>query len=409
MADASQRPAPAPFQMNFTPALPELLRKLNCTIALTTYQAGKLVFISAVDDERLVQLPRTFQRPMALHSRGGALALSTASTIELFVNDPRMAPSYPKQEKTYDGLYLPRRTYQTGRIDAHGLEWDESGMLWMVNTRFGCLATVSERFSFEPQWSPPFLSDLAPEDRCHLNGMAFKDGTPRYVTCLSRTDEREGWRKNLPNEGVLVNVSTNEIVLDGLAMPHSPRIVGDKLYMLLSATGELVRVNTDQKTYEVVQKIGGFVRGLAHHQDHLFIAFSKLRKNSSTFRDLPIADEATTAGVAVVHEPTGAFVGRIVYGQSVDEIFDVSVIPNMTRPGIVGVDREERALGVTMPTKTYWMRRPPDDQSAGQQPVQPGLQSDTGLESYAAEYGAGSTDPETQISPEFSAEDTETK
>jgi uncharacterized protein (TIGR03032 family) len=409
MADAPQRPAPAPFQMNFTPALPELMRKLSCTIALTTYQAGKLVLISAVDDERLVQLPRTFQRPMALHARGGALVLSTASTVELFVNDPRMAPSYPKQEKTYDGLYLPRRTYQTGRIDTHGLEWDESGVLWMVNTRFGCLATVSERFSFEPQWSPPFVSDLVHEDRCHLNGMAFKDGAPRYVTCLSQTDEREGWRKNLPNEGVLVNVSTNEIVLDGLAMPHSPRFVGDKLYMLLSATGELVRVNTSDKTYEVVQKIGGFVRGLSYYRDHLFIAFSKLRKNSSTFRNLPIADEATTAGVAVVHEPTGAFVGRLVYGQSVDEIFDVAVLPELVRPGIVGVDREERSLGITMPTKTYWMRRQLDDQTGRQEAAQNGLQTDTGLDAYSAQYRPGPSESNLTPPPESSAGDQGTK
>jgi len=165
LADAPQRPAPAPFQLTFTPAVPELIRKLECSIALSTYQAGKLIFISAVDDERLIQLPRNFARPMALHARGGALALSTATTIELFVNDPRMAQAYPPQEATYDALYLPRRTYQTGRIDTHGLEWDENGLLWMVNTRFGCLATVSERFSFEPQWSPPFISDLAPEDR----------------------------------------------------------------------------------------------------------------------------------------------------------------------------------------------------------------------------------------------------
>ena len=131
MADTPQAnaaaPPPSPFQLTFTPSLPELIGKLNCTIALSTYQAGKLVFISAKDDERLVQLPRTFQRPMATLARGGALALSAMSTIELFVNDPRMAPNYPKQPNTYDGLYLPRRTFQTGRIDAHGLEFDEAG------------------------------------------------------------------------------------------------------------------------------------------------------------------------------------------------------------------------------------------------------------------------------------------
>lgn len=352
--------------MSFTPALPELLRKLQCTIALSTYQAGKLVFISAVDDERLVQLPRTFVRPMALQARGGAMALSTMGTIELFVNDPRMAAAYPRQPQTYDGIYLPRRTYHTGRLDTHGIEWDDDGMLWFVNTRFACLATVSERFSFEPLWSPPFISDLTPEDRCHLNGLAFKDGEPRFVTCLAETDEPEGWRRTLPNGGLLIDVGTNRIVLRDLPMPHSPRFVGEKLYLLLSATGELIQADPAAGSYRVVQKVGGFVRGLAYYRDHLFVAFSKLRKNSSTFRNLPIADEATEAGIAVIHEPTGAMVGRIVYGQSVDEIFDVAVLPGVLRPGIVGLDRPERAMALTSPEKTYWMRRPERREQSGE-------------------------------------------
>lgn len=353
--------APSPFQLTFTPALPELLRKLGCSIALTTYQAGKLVFISAQDDERLIQLPRTFVRPMAVNLTGDTLVLSTATTVEVFVNDPRMAPGYPRQPNVYDSIYLPRRTYQTGRIDNHGLEWDSSGRLWLVNTRFGCLATLGERYSFEPMWFPPFVSDLAAEDRCHLNGVAFENGEPKYATCLSQTDEREGWRKSLPNAGVMIDVGSNEIVLRDLPMPHSPTFVGEKLYLLLSATGELVRVDASAGTLQTVQPIGGFVRGLAYFRDHLFVAFSKLRKNSSTFRDLPIADQANEAGIAVIHEPTGATVGRIVYGQSVDEIFDVAILPGQFRPGIVGIDREERSLGITTPTKTYWVVPAPKD------------------------------------------------
>ena len=351
---------PAPFQLICTPAVPELLRKLRCSIVLSTYQAGKLVFVSPRDDERLVQLPRSFVRPMALQWRENTLVLSTASTVELFVNDPRMAPAYPRQPETYDALYLPRQTLQTGRIDAHGLEWDSSGAIWVVNTRFGCLARLSGRYSFEPAWFPPFVTELAPEDRCHLNGVAFADGAPAYVTCLSDSNEAEGWRRTLPDHGVLVDVRTNEIVLRGLPMPHSPRMVGGSLYLLLSATGELARVDADSGGYEVVQKIGGFVRGMTSYRSHLFIAYSKLRKNSSTFRDLPIADEATEAGVAIVHEPTGAIVGRLTYQQSVDEIFDLAVLPDQVRPGIVGLDREERALGVTSPEKTWWAA-PRDD------------------------------------------------
>ena len=352
---------PAPFQLSCTPAVPELLRTLRCTIALSTYQAGKLVFISAVDDERLVQLPRTFARPMALAWRDNALVVSTSSTVELFVNEPRAAAAYPRQRDTYDALYLPRQTWQTGHIDAHGLEWDASGNLWVVNTRFGCLAKLSSRYSFEPAWFPPFVTELAPEDRCHLNGVAFRNGVPTYATCLAPTNDAGGWRNRLPNDGLLIDIRTNDVVLSGLPMPHSPRFVGDVLYLLLSATGELVRIDPKRRSYHVVQRIGGFVRGMAYHRSHLFVAYSKLRKNSSTFRDLPIADEATESGIAIVHEPTGAIVGRLSYLQSVDEIFDVAILPDQLRPGIVGLDRDERSLAVSTPTSSWWVLPKPAD------------------------------------------------
>ncbi|TVQ27740.1 MAG: TIGR03032 family protein [Spirochaetaceae bacterium] len=359
----STSPDPALFQLTCTPAVPELLRTLRCTIALSTYQAGKLVFISAVDNERLVQLPRTFARPMALGWRDGALVVSTASTVELFVNEPRAAAAYPRQPDTYDALYLPRQTWQTGHIDAHGLEWDASGNLWVVNTKFGCLAKLSSSYSFEPVWFPPFVTELAPEDRCHLNGVAFRSGAPVYATCLAPTNATGGWRKRLPNAGLLIDMRTNDVVLSDLPMPHSPRFVGDALYLLFSATGELARIDVKRRLYDVVAKIGGFVRGMAYHRSHLFIAYSKLRKNSSTFRDLPIAEEATESGVAIVHEPTGTLVGRLSYLQSVDEIFDVVILPEQLRPGIVGLDRDERSLAISAPTSSWWVLPKPTDGS----------------------------------------------
>ena len=62
---------------------------------------------------------------------------------------------------------------------------------------FGCLATLSERASFQPLWRPPFLSGLVPEDRCHLNGLAMRDGQPAYVTAVAASDVADGWRKCL--------------------------------------------------------------------------------------------------------------------------------------------------------------------------------------------------------------------
>jgi uncharacterized protein (TIGR03032 family) len=109
--------------------------------------------------------------------------------------------------------------------------------LVFVNTLFSCLATLSDRHSFKLLWKPPFISKLAPEDRCHLNGLAVVAGQPRYVTSFSRTDTREGWRDNRLESGCVTDVLSGEVVATGLTMPHSPRFYQGKLWLLNSGTG----------------------------------------------------------------------------------------------------------------------------------------------------------------------------
>ena len=139
-------------------------------------------------------------------------------------------------------------------------------------------------------------------------------------------------------------------------MPHSPRIFDGKLYLLLSATGELVQVDMATGKTEVVIRLKGFVRGLAKHGDYLFIGLSKLRKTSSAFGELKIAEQAQYAGIAIVHLPSGNVAGEIRYHNSVDEIYDLQVIPKYNRPGILNTERPEYKQGLTTPTTTYWAK-----------------------------------------------------
>ena len=68
----------------------------------------------------------------------------------------------------------------TGEIQCHEIAWGSTDNgepdLWIVNTLFSCLAGLDPRYSFVPRWRPPFVSALAPQDRCHLNGLAMRDG-----------------------------------------------------------------------------------------------------------------------------------------------------------------------------------------------------------------------------------------
>lgn len=345
---------PPPFSCTYSPNLPELLRQLNCTIALSTFQAGKLIFLSAKNDDELTQLPRNFAKPMGVALHGNKMAIACLDEVLVLVNSPQLAMHYPVKPNTYDALFMPRASYFTGKIDIHDLDYGADGDLFAVNTSFSCIIKIDDNYSFTPIWKPKFISKLASEDRCHLNGMALKDGRPKFVTAFAATDTPQGWRENVTTSGILLDVDNGEIMARDLAMPHSPRLFDGKLYVLLSATGELVQVDENLGKVLQVTQLKGFVRGLCKHGDYVFIGHSRLRKSSSTFAKLKFAEQADFAGVTVVHLPTGAVVGEIRYQASVDEIYDVQIIPNCVRPGILNTEKPTYKLGLSTPETTYW-------------------------------------------------------
>lgn len=343
-----------PFSCIHSPNVPELLKQLNCTIAISTYQAGKVILISAADEDRLIQLPRQFNKPMGLAVKDNRLAIATKDEVVLLANASKMAMNYPKKPNTYDALYLPRITYYTGALDIHDLEWvnDE---LWAVNTVFSCIMKMSTDSSFEPLWRPKFIPEYAPVDYCHLNGLAMDMGKPQYASALGMSTEPEGWRKTKENGGVIMDIDKNEILTTGLPMPHSPRIINNELFVLLSATGELATVNRANGNYEVIKSLDGFVRGMASYGDYLFVGLSKLRTNSSSFRDLPIAKKAIFCGIAILHLKTLSVVGYIKYETSVEEIYDIRILPDMSRPGLLNHQKEDHKIALTSKVGDFWL------------------------------------------------------
>jgi len=341
-----------PFSCTFTPALAELIAQLGCSLALSTYQAGKVLLLSS-DGERLTQLPRTFDTPMGLAYDAPHLAVACKHEVTMLVNDPRLGWTYPRKPQHYDSFFVPRSSHYCGQLNIHDIAFVPGGMVG-VNTLFSCLFTLDEQFSFNPVWHPPFITQLAPEDRCHLNGMAILDGRPKYVTALGDTDTPGGWRPQKTSGGVLLDVDSGETLLRGLPMPHSPRIWDGQLYLLLSATGELVRAELDRGTYQVISRIPSFVRGMCRLGEYVFIGCSRLRK-THTFGDLALAgDPNVFCGMAAVHLPTGALVGTVQYVNSCEEIYDVQVLPGLTRPGILGTDAPYYREALSLSKATYW-------------------------------------------------------
>lgn len=349
----TQTSPPPPFSYTYSPNLPEILQGLRCSLAVSTYQTGKVVLFSPKDNDSLVQLPRNFPRPMGMAVKSNVLAIALKSEILITANAPGLAKDYPANPGVYDSFYVPRTSFYTGSLDLHDLAWTDKGLV-AVNTAFSCLSSISHQFSFEPIWKPPFITELIPEDRCHLNGIAVKEGQIKYVTALGNGDSARSWKEGMLNSGILMDVTTNEIILENLPTPHSPRWYDDGLYMLLSATGQLVKVDVENKKYEVITQLKGFLRGMDRIGDYLFIAMSKLRQNSSLFKEAPVAKDALICGVSVVYLPTGNQVGYINYNTTVDELFEVKVLPNTLRPNILNIDKGIHENTVVTKEKVFW-------------------------------------------------------
>lgn len=346
--------APKPFDCTYSPHFAELLFKLGISLAISTYQAGKIVILSAHDNDKLIQLTRNFATAMGMAVANNKLAVSTGNEVIVLKNQPKLAHSYPNKPNVYDGIFIPRIRYNTGYLSLHDMAFINDKLM-AVNTLFSCLSYIDGEHSFTPFWQPPFITELSPEDRCHLNGIAIENNEIKYLTALGNTNTIQGWRDNKMNGGIVMEYPSGKIITDGLAMPHSPRIYNGELYLLNSAQGELVHVNTQNGTYETVVNLGGFARGMARFGDYLFIGVSKLRHNSEAFKDLPIA-QTSFAGVVAVYLPYKTIVADFKYEMSVDEIYDVKVIENALRPSIISPDMPIHGHAISTPTASFWSK-----------------------------------------------------
>ena len=229
-------PADEPLRSVHTASFAVLLEQLGISLLVSTYQAGKVVVLRSEHGVLNTHFCG-FNKPMGMALSGDRLAVATALEIWEYHNLPAVAQQLEPVGR-HDACFLPRRAHVTGNVQTHELAWADEE-LWFVNTRFSCLCTLDERHNFVPRWKPEFISQIAPEDRCHLNGLGLYEGQPRFVTALGTTDTAAGWREHKRDGGVLIDIATNEVLLSGLSMPHSPRWYDGRLWVLNSGEGEI--------------------------------------------------------------------------------------------------------------------------------------------------------------------------
>jgi len=264
----------SPLRSVHTGSFPDLVARAGGSLLVSTYQTGKLI-VARNDATGLNTHFRNFDKPMGMAVAPGRFALGTRTEVWDFRNMPEVAPKLEPQG-THDACFLPRNRHTTGDIAIHEIAFAQ-GELWAVATAFSCLATLDAQHSFVPRWKPPFISELGPGDRCHLNGLAIVDDAPKYVTALGTTDEPGAWRERKADGGVVIDVPSGEIVLSALSMPHSPRLVNGRLVFLQSGKGELCSADLQTGEIETIAELPGFTRGMEILGPVAFIGLSQIR------------------------------------------------------------------------------------------------------------------------------------
>jgi uncharacterized protein (TIGR03032 family) len=354
LPNSASEPSPA-LKITCSRHFQDWLHSQQVSLAFTTYQSNRLFLIGLKPDGQLSAFNRSFDRPMGLFATDASLYMSTRLHLWQIdgVSINTAGHESFKSYEGYDKIYLPRTGNITGDVNTHDVIVLPSEEIVFVNTLFSCLATIHPQHNFNPIWKPPFISKLVPEDRCHLNGVAVVEGQPRYVTAVSDSDVASNWRQKRDKGGLVMDVQTDEVLIAGLSMPHSPRVYNGKLWLLNSGTGEFGSADLQTGKFEPIAFCPGFVRGLAFHGNFAIVGMSKPRDGRLAGLQLEqnLAARGTVAycGLMVIDLNAGSIVHWLQLDGEVCELYDVAVLPGVRQAAIIGLEGDEIERLVTFP------------------------------------------------------------
>jgi uncharacterized protein (TIGR03032 family) len=309
-----------------------------------THPPQKVFLIGLQADGRLSIFERTFPRCLGI-AAVGTQTLYVSSRYQIWRLENALPPGQSTDDG-YDRLYIPRKTYTTGYVNIHDIAVEDTGRVLFVNTRFGCLAEVSDEYSFTPVWLPPHLPQLLPGDRCHLNGLAVKDGRAAYVSSVSETDVFDSWRDQRQGKGVAIDITTKEVVVTGMSMPHSPRWYRDRLWLTNSGTGLFGCADLKRGTFETVAFAPGFLRGLCFVGDYAVVGSSKPREGD-IYSGLGLSEKLEQRkakprlGLFIVDLRTGEIPHWLFIESDNRELYDVVALPGVRQPMALGLLTDE--------------------------------------------------------------------
>ncbi|SEW09723.1 TIGR03032 family protein [Aliiroseovarius sediminilitoris] len=321
------------------------LTQNRISLVFNTYHIGKLFMIGVNEAGQFVLSDANFPRSMGLSLHRGTLWMASQKQIwrfENFLDKGQMSQGN-------DAVFAPIGATTTGYINLHDLRVSDHGV-YFIACQFNCIGRLHEKWSFEPIWKPPFISEFAYGDRCHLNCLALEDGVPKYVTCFAETNVPEGWRA-LPKDqsaGLVIDVQSNDILCDSLHMPHSPQLHNGRLYVANSGQGEFGEVDRSTGEYRPICFVPGFTRGIAFWKNYALVGASRPRQsgvfegNDATplnqrLQDMGVEPECS---ISVINLDTGDIEHQIVLDGVATEIYDLCVLPAIRKPRVLDVESD---------------------------------------------------------------------
>jgi len=341
-ASSGAKAAPRHVQTSSPPGPAGRPAAHRMSLAISSYQTGRVYLVGSDAQGRVSFFERIFERAMGIVGDAQRIYLGGFYQLWRFENVLRANEVIHGQ---FDRCYVPRNAQTIGDLDIHEIGIRDDGRVVFVNTKYSCLAELSPTHSFKAIWKPAFISRLAPEDRCHLNGLAMVDGRPKYVTAVCRSDAVDGWRDRRRDGGVVIDVETDEIVCEGRSMPPSPRGGNGRQWLLNAGTGHLGWVDFEKKAFVPLTFVPGFARGLSIIGNVAAVGLSKPR--NQRFEGLQLDDELRRrdvdpwCGVQIVSLTNGDVLNWIRFEGDISEIFDISFLPGVRNPMMVGLRTNE--------------------------------------------------------------------
>lgn len=327
------------------------LKTNGCSILVSSYKTHKILSLGWYLDqtasrEKLSIWLTDYIRPLGISYANEILYINTLYGIWKHVNNGQYNASAQKLGLFTDS-FVPRQIHCSGDIDAHDIAIGSDGTPYFCSALYNCIGIPSNTHCLQLYWSPPWISKIAAEDRCHLNGICCRDGIPYYITSVCKCDIRDGWRENRIGKGVVYDIVNDTEVCSGLTMPHSPRWYNGTLWILEAGTGWFGFIDLNTKKFVQCAFIPSFLRGLSFissgNNNYAIIGGSKDRYELS-FKELPLGKTVEEknivirCGIWIINLESFDIIHHLYFDSPIDEIYDVCVLEGKLRPMVMDLN-----------------------------------------------------------------------